>query len=155
VYYDRFNQIDWQLQKSRIEAVARRYNNAKIKLDATGVGDPIYEDLKRVGLTVEPIKFTAQNKKQIVDNLIIAFENDKIKIPNIPEVIEELQSYTYTMSESTGHVRYSAPSGKHDDIVISLALAFWGETNKVVAKSSMQKFNFKVEYDKWGMPSIK
>jgi hypothetical protein len=49
---ERFNQVDWNFQKVLIEAKARKYNNAQLKIDRTGVGDPIVEDLERVGLNI-------------------------------------------------------------------------------------------------------
>lgn len=44
VYQDRFNNIPWPMQKQRIFVTARKFNNCLIKIDATGLGDPIYED---------------------------------------------------------------------------------------------------------------
>ena len=44
---DRFNQLDWPVQKERIVAFARRWRG-RVFMDATGVGDPIYDDLLRV-----------------------------------------------------------------------------------------------------------
>ena len=45
---ERFNQVDWNLQKAKIEACARRFGNALIIPDSTGVGDPIVSDLKEL-----------------------------------------------------------------------------------------------------------
>lgn len=124
VYYDRFNQIDWQLQKARIEAIARRYNNATITIDSTGVGDPISEDLRRAGLIVQDFKFTNVSKKNLIESLAIMIEQNKISYPEIPELIKELEDFTYELLPS-GMIRYTAPDGMHDDIVCSLALAVW------------------------------
>src|SRR5690606_34023271 len=33
---ERFNQVDWNFQKMLIEAKARKYNNAQLKIDRTG-----------------------------------------------------------------------------------------------------------------------
>lgn len=54
---DRFNQIDYNLQKARVEATALRYK-ARINIDATGVGDPVVEDLSNRGLNVQGIVMT-------------------------------------------------------------------------------------------------
>ena len=124
IYFDRFNQIDYNLQKARIEAVARRYNNCEITVDATGVGDPIAEDLRRMGLFVRDFKFTSTSKKELIENLAIKIEQQRIHYPEIPELIKELEDYTYEMSAS-GNIRYTAPAGLHDDAVCSLALACW------------------------------
>ena len=44
---------------------------------------------------------------------------------NIPETIRELSNFTYDISETTDRIRYEAPQGFHDDIVIAQALAIW------------------------------
>ncbi len=69
VYFDRFNQIDWGLQKAKIEAVARRFNNAQIIIDRTGVGDPIEEELTRAGLSVEGFGYSNTSKKHLIEIL--------------------------------------------------------------------------------------
>lgn len=124
VYMDRFNQIDWNLQRARIEAVARRYNNALVRIDATGVGDPISQDLERAGLRVSPYVFTNQSKKALVDNLSLKLESDDIKLIQVPELQSELEVFSYEITAS-GNVRYEAPQGKHDDCVMALSLAVY------------------------------
>ena len=123
-YFDRFNQVDYRLQKARIEAVLRRYGNAEADIDSTGVGDPIVDDLGGRGLNVRGIGFTEQMKANLIQNLALHIEQGKIKFPNIPDLITELRQFGYEVTKG-GHVRYSAPDGKHDDCVISLALAVW------------------------------
>lgn len=124
VHIDRFNQIDWPLQKIRIYETARLYNNATIIMDSTGVGDPIFEDLQRMGLDVQGYKFTNSSKKALIDKLSIYIEQARIKFPNEPNLIRELELYTYKRSDS-GNEIYNAPEGEHDDMVVSLALATW------------------------------
>ena len=69
VYKERFNQIDWNLQKAKIEAVYLRYGKPIGHIDATGVGDPIVEDLHRIGVMREPVKFNETSRKDILTNL--------------------------------------------------------------------------------------
>lgn len=121
---ERFNQIDWNLQKARIEAVARRWNNAKIWIDSTGVGDPIYEDLRNRGLRVEPFTFTEQSRKNLLNNLAVILEQDRIKLPDCPVLKGELQSFRFNFTLQ-GKLKMLAPQGVHDDCVMSLALACW------------------------------
>lgn len=124
VAFDRSNKLDWRFQEQRLSDLVKRYNNAKIIIDSTGVGDPIYEDFARAGFNVEPFVF-GSNKKQLIENLALLIERNEITFPPIPELINELKSFEYTLSASN-NVRYNAPSGKHDDCVIGLALACWG-----------------------------
>lgn len=122
VFFDRFNQIDWTLQKARIKSISKQYNNASIVMDSTGVGDPIYEDLRRMECPVSPYQFTEASKKTLIDNLVLAIENRRITYPAIPDLLNELKSFTYTLTDA-GRLKRSAPSGEHDDCVIALALA--------------------------------
>ena len=125
---DRFNQVDWSLQKARIEAKARRLNNARVKIDKTGVGDPVVEDLQANGLNIsqdDAITFTEQRRMNLLNHLAMLFEQDKIKIPNDEGLIAELDSFQYYLSPQ-GKIRVGAPENMHDDRVISLALAVDG-----------------------------
>lgn len=129
---DRFNQIDWNLQKARIEATALRYR-ARVKIDATGVGDPVVEDLKARGLNIgedDAIKFTEVRRMNLLNNLAMLLEQDKIQIPNDEGLISELESFQYSLSP-LGKIRVGAPETMHDDRVMSLALAVDGVTSMV------------------------
>jgi len=125
-YFDRFNQIDWNLQKARIGDILRKFGNATANVDATGLGDPIVEELQNHGLNVNGVKFTNQSKRDLITNLSLKIEQQKIKIPDIDRLIYELRAFRYETLPS-GAVRYSAPEGsdEHDDCVIALALATW------------------------------
>lgn len=121
VYIDRFNQVDWSLQKARIVATSKRFNNAQIILDSTGIGDTIYDDLVNNGIYVHPYKFTAPAKKLLIRNLILAIENKSISIPDYDILISELELFEIQKTPS-GNISYNAPEGMHDDTVDSLAL---------------------------------
>ncbi len=134
VYWDRFNGLEWGLVIQKIANIANKYNKAKVIIDSTGVGNPVTEAVKREaeGLLIEDFKFasnkTSSSKKDLVDKLSIYIENKAIRIPNEPELLDELDCYACEMTDS-GVMKYSAPQGKHDDAVISLALAVWGLSN--------------------------
>lgn len=125
VYMDRFNEINWVVQKRRIQAAALRWNNGRIILDSTGNGDSIYDDLVAMGLKVTPVTFTNALKQELVMNLSIAIENQEIWLPDNEMLIDELAIFECEYTPS-GNVRYNAPEGFHDDIVISLCLALHG-----------------------------
>jgi len=132
VYVDRFNEIDWKIQRERIKFIAKKYNNAQIWLDATGVGDPIYQDLIDMGLDVRPYKFTNESKKKLIQSFMLSLEQEKITILKkeiAPIQYNEMVIFEYEMT-SSGLIRYQAPEGYHDDCVIGLALANWGFQNR-------------------------
>ena len=130
--FDRYNQIDYNLQKARIEALYRRHGKGRAKVDATGVGQPIIDDLDARGMFIEPVMFTSATKSNLVTNLAIGIEQRKLQIPEIPELIEELNLFGYEVTKS-GLIRYGAPEGYHDDCVMSLALAWWDVGTKLGA----------------------
>jgi hypothetical protein len=138
VYIDRFNDMDWNIQKARIKMAAERYNNARIIIDSTGIGDPISDDLKAKGLIIDDFRYTNKSKQQLIEKLSIFIEQQLINIPNNDLLIDELQSFGYNMTDS-GKITYSAPSGSHDDMVNSLALAVWGIMGKVHPVTALQE----------------
>jgi len=125
VAFERFNELSWEFQKSKILALAKKYNDARIVLDSSGVGDPIYDDLSRQDIDIEAFKFTNESKAKLIESLSIAIEQRQLTFPNIPELINELHAFGFEVLPS-GRMRYCAPGHLHDDCVIVLALA-WKE----------------------------
>lgn len=121
VYHDRFNQIDWGLQKSRIINAYKQFKCFYGVIDATGVGDTVFDDLTTAGLNLEGFKFTSTTKQELVSNLSVAMDNGNIHYPAINELIDELGLYAYEQ-RANGQFSYSAPEGFHDDEVMALAL---------------------------------
>jgi len=125
VAWDRFTLLDWQLQKARILAIASAYGWPRFAVDTTGVGDPLCQELQSAGLPIEPVAIrTNQVKRTLIDSLAIDIGAGRRTYPRIPSLLEELQRYEATKSAVPGSqvVTYQAPSGGHDDWVMSLAL---------------------------------
>jgi hypothetical protein len=101
VYHERFNQIDWGLQKQRIINAYQKFYCTSGVIDATGVGDAIFDDLHSAGLNVEGFKFTSTTKQELVSNLSVAMDNGQIKYPAIPELTDELAMYGYEQRATT------------------------------------------------------
>lgn len=128
---DRFNQVDWNLQKARIQVAYLKFKGrVQVCIDATGVGDPIVEDLRRDGINIprtpfdHAFKFTERSREELLKHLAILFEQDKIKIPQDEGLIEELESMRYELTE--GGIKVRVPAGLNDDRIMSLALAVYG-----------------------------
>lgn len=128
VYKDRFNQIDYSLQTQRLLSLCDRYKPYNIVAEKNAMGEPIIEQLQRQGLPVEAFNTTNATKAGIIEGLSMAFERGEIQILNDPVTIGELQAYEMERLPS-GMFRYNAPSGMHDDTVMSLALALYGAGN--------------------------
>jgi len=127
VHFQRFNQIDWGFQKEKIRSVCKKYNDAFLWLDSTGVGDGIEHDLRKAGVRVWGYKFTNQTKKELVEFAVIAIEQKLVTYPHIEQFIKETQDFTYELLPG-GSIRYGAPEGESyfDDCVIAFGLALQG-----------------------------
>lgn len=120
-------QEDWPDQKRRIVASSFRLNSARMVVDATGEGDVLIGFLREAGMQVEEFLLSNQSKQKLLDNLKVDFEQSLISIPQDDLLISELEAYQYEYDEETRKMKYSAPEGMHDDLVIALALAAWGQ----------------------------
>lgn len=122
VYQATIKNLEWPYQKMRIASLSKHYNNALVILDATGLGDPIADDLSRATVPIEPIKFSQTIKKELIERLMLYIEQKTITMLPIEETLLEFDNFSYELGP-TGNVRYGARDGYHDDIVISHALA--------------------------------
>ena len=129
-YLDRF-QKDWHTTKQVIKSLSRK----PILVDSTGVGDPIFEELQREGLMVEGLKFTQNSKQQLMVGLQNAIHQKTIGYPS-GVIVDELEVFEYQFTASG--VKYSAPSGFHDDCVMALALAI----NMYTSRMGTGKYSF-------------
>lgn len=137
---DSFNQIDYTLQKSRIEAAYYKYGKPVITVDATGVGNPIVDDLVNKGMNIEPFTFTFNSRNELLQNLQILLEQDKIKIPDDPELIRELEAAVWDQT-AQGRTRITVPEDNHDDRMMSLALAVWNMPSRPLDVRAMRAMN--------------
>lgn len=115
-YFDRF-QKDWRQTIQTILELPQ----LPVKIDSTGVGDPIAEEVQGRRNGVVGFKFNQYNKQQLMEGLAAAIHQRKIMFPP-GEIVSELEIFEFEYTR-TG-VRYTAPVGLHDDCVCALALAY-------------------------------
>lgn len=146
----KFNKIDWNEQKEMIVREIKYWNKARTYVDSTGVGDPIVEDLKRLVPSVEAFHFNETSRAQLLNNLQVLLEQDKLKIPNDPELIDELQSMQYELVGQK--VKMRVPEGLHDDRIMSLGLACWGLAERMPFRELSEALREEREWQKYRKP---
>lgn len=122
-------QSDWDQTTRRIIDLVG--HNA-CAIDSTGVGDPIVEGLRRQlghsedDETMIGYNFTSDKKQQLMEMLASSIQRKQlgIYVGARDWLKNELDSFEFEL-RPTGRVKYSAPSGLHDDGVMALALANW------------------------------
>jgi hypothetical protein len=131
---DRFRGIEYSLQRARLKALWERHGKPTIIAERNAMGQPVIEQLAADGLPVRPFLTTNESKSQAVEGLALAFERGKIQIPGDAALLGELAGFEAQPLPS-GLMRYSAPAGAHDDIVMALAIA-WQGLGKAVRRVS-------------------
>lgn len=124
VAWDRFSLVSWELQEHRAAMLSARYGHPLTVVDATGVGDRVVSALAKLGMNVQehPINSNAA-KKLLVDEASTRIGMGGLSYPRIPGMLTELNIYEAKKSPAGLTVVYEAPSGMHDDWVMSLCLA--------------------------------
>lgn len=123
VAIDRFNQINWSLQRGRLRAMVERWRPQVIWAEANSIGEPNIEALIADGLPMRRFMTTARSKPPLIESLSLAIERGCVALLDDPVLLGELAGYMLERLPGGGY-RYRAPSGSHDDTVIAAALAW-------------------------------
>ena len=113
---------------------------AELVIDMTGVGRPCFDLFESVGVDVTGVTITGGDgqtweggsyrvsKLILVSRLQALLHDGRLKIqktlPEAPALVQELQDFRAEVSD-LGNWRFGARSGKHDDLVLALAIAVW------------------------------
>jgi len=123
-YYDTWNKKNWQITIDKIKSLP----DVTTRVDATGLGDVVVDQLKTFKNNLEGYIFTQGSKQRLMEGLELDFHQRKIVIANDGDIINgtgrlrsQLEKYE-TIYTRMG-ISYSAPEGDHDDDVCALALA--------------------------------
>lgn len=129
VAVDRFNGVDYAVQRERIAALCRHWRVTSAVGEQNSMGKPNNDELRRMSVPVRDFTTTNASKADIIEELAAAFEHRRIKIPRHAALIDELKALQSERLPGGG-VRYAAPDGLHDDCAIALALAWYGASNR-------------------------
>lgn len=128
VYWDRFNQIDYTYQRERVINACRAWHVHALLPERNSIGEPNIEMLIQAGIPISTgvdgragFNTTSTTKPLLIQGLASALEHERFLVPS--DYADELRMYE--VETLSGHPRFSAPSGAHDDRVISLALAWY------------------------------
>lgn len=144
-YYKRMNKTDYRIVIREAANVCKSYNNCDMIFDATGVGQGLADFIANEDVIAHPFTFTNDSKSEIINALALSIEYQEITIPNIVTVKNELSVFSFDITR-TGKITYNAPSGHHDDVVCSLAMANWfrkenGGVNEALILEDIIKVN--------------
>ena len=125
IYRD--NQKDWSFMQNNILQLAKKYG-ATLMIEINSMGTIIFEQIKKQYQDTHPFTTSMQSKNDIVESLILAFNEGQIRIPSqqlLPELHQELEVFEMSYNPKTRNVRYAARTPFHDDMVMALCIANW------------------------------
>jgi len=156
------HETDWVAIKTRFLSVIKFYRPVWIVPDATGLGDPLVEELRndiralklrckifnnkkdRLGFTI-----STATKPDLISYMIALFSRNPQALelppssePEMNELVKELLRFECEIMEA-GYLKYGTQS-YHDDRVISLALSLWGHRRAPWFKPEAKFFDYGV-----------
>lgn len=123
VYMDRFNQTSWEYQLKQVKEAVRIFKPSRILGEENSIGEVLLETLQKNGVPVEPFCTTNMSKQKIIQQLRFHLETNTIKLLDDFHLLKELEIYIEDRTPRKNYVTYNAPTGGHDDCVMSLAIA--------------------------------
>jgi phage FluMu gp28-like protein len=92
-------------------------------LDKTGVGEGPYEEIKGFMRGMEGVTLTAQAKEDLMVKLRLALEQGRLTLPrDNQQLLIQMTAQQFEPTKA-GTLKFSHPTGTHDDQLWSLALA--------------------------------
>ena len=125
VYIEAMRQENWNVMIDKLISILKKYNPF-VYIETNSIGDVVYDRIQKDYKRCKPFFTTNDSKQEIIEDLILAINDQTIRIPNkslYDQLYNELEAFTYDYSPKSRKVKYTAPYGLHDDHVISLALA--------------------------------
>lgn len=123
VYCDRWRHNTWQNIINAMLPILSRFK-PRVLIEVNSIGDVIFEQLGKVYASVYPFVTTSKSKQDIVEGLQVAIQNKEFTLLDLEWLKKEFDLFTYEYSPKTRSIKYSAPTGFHDDGVMSCCLAY-------------------------------
>lgn len=141
VYLDYFNQLGTFAQVERLSQTLIKYKDhiEQVQIEDNSIGSPLTDLLEKVltennerQLKSKIKRFTTTNKSksEIVAQVQTGLELNDLKILNDKLLVSQLTSYEATYNFKTGNVSYNGAQGTHDDLVVSMMIAYNAYLNK-------------------------
>jgi hypothetical protein len=127
--FDRFNKIDYAFQRDRIKTMYDKWQPEVVVGETNAMGKPNVEALWDDGVPVTGWRMDYSNKGPLIRGLAAALDRQTWKWIDDKQATFELEAYEQKVNPKTNLSQFSAPSGAHDDIVITRALLVHAEAN--------------------------
>ncbi len=140
---------EWDTEKQieKISTIIERFPNTRTVMIEENQEVGIFQSVRKRfndKMLVKGFYTTAKNKPALIQNLAHDIFNKEISLPTLKcdrILFNELSDFSYIKKED-GYIKYAATEGKHDDSVVSLALANEARVPvRYVRKDWLREFN--------------
>jgi hypothetical protein len=139
--------------------------NVELAIDQTGVGGPVADMFKAAGFEFSGVVITGGNaetnpepnvfhvpKLKLVSHLQALLHEGRLQIQKglaeAETLVRELQDFRVRYSDN-GYMTFNAREGKHDDLVLALAIAVWKAMRPVTGAEAMLEFYRRQVEEPW------
>jgi hypothetical protein len=123
VFCERWRHNTWQNIINSMLLVLNKYKPRTL-MEVNSIGDVLFEQMKKSYTQLYPFVTTSKSKQDIVEGLQVAVQNKEFSILELDWLKKEFDLFTYEYNPKTRNIKYSAPTGFHDDGIISCCLAY-------------------------------
>jgi len=137
-------------ERGRFPSEIQRSSPIEILVDASGLGDPVVEEMRHRGLEITGVLLTGGNKctkvkekngwalhipkSALVSRLQVLAQGHRIHFTResslVENMIEELENFTLKVTSSANLQFEPFTTGVHDDLIVATALAVWKRRRK-------------------------
>ena len=138
-YIERINGSSYAEIAKSFTTTLRKFKITAGFAEVNGPGLPVFELIKGEIRNLREFYTSNDSKSQGIRTLIYDIQQGILELPHkdfFSHLYNELNAYSYKVN-ATGTISFSAPSGYHDDTVMSLMLANESRTKNFVKKSNI------------------
>ncbi|MEM4273921.1 MAG: terminase family protein [Candidatus Caldarchaeum sp.] len=99
-----------------------RHPFTRLVFDRTGLGNPLEEHLRELGLPIQPVTLSPKTMQNIFINMKVLLEQKRLALPPSTELLNHLNAVTAEKGWS-GVMKFRKREGTYDDLAYALALA--------------------------------
>jgi hypothetical protein len=128
IFCERWRQMDWATIVRNIKEALVKYRVREADIEVNSIGDAVYDmlrnELHSTSVNLNPFVTTNKSKQDIIEQLMVANQNKEITLLPVEWLKKEFEVFTYSYNPKTRTIKYSAPSGFHDDGVMASAIGY-------------------------------
>ena len=128
VQCERWRHNTWASIIAQLVPILNKWS-AYAMIEINSIGDAIFEQIRPLYPKIEPFVTSSKSKQDIIEGLQVAIQNKEFTCLDKDWIKKEFELFTFEYNAKTRTVKYSAPSGFHDDGVMSCAIAYHAYKN--------------------------